>query len=314
MFSKLLSPDPVCAAERHQQTEMSSPWISRACYDTLVNGSPVTAFQWIADLPNTIRALATAWDLVIDRPLFGGHTGAVITCSSATHGECVLKIIHSKSLYQWQVLSMVNLGRTGVVPHLYEISDVHQAFLMERIQPGTPANEKFPADILVPLIERLQACTPLIGVPTTEEVAAVRYAHLCELVRTPTEKAHLEQSMTAVNDLPLIEPRLLHGDLAPAHVLAGSNGVHRFIDLEAMFGDPALDIAGWAIRANPFAMVLERLSMLANAMQIPLSHALAWLWFLAVDEAANHGRQGFAERSLAEWAVATAAAEVYDTC
>ncbi|MEU0881329.1 aminoglycoside phosphotransferase family protein [Lentzea sp. NPDC005914] len=180
---------------------------------------------WIAALPDLVGALATRWGLTVVKLMPGG-TGTTFLCTSA-----VLKVTPDRDVAALEARALAAWADTRAMVDLLDTDLARGALLLERIEPGTPADD--PA-LVVP---RLHTASP-VGFPPLRARVDFLFETLLTL-RTGTYYAtehHRARKLAQDN----VKPVLLHGDMHPGNVLQGPHGPVA-IDPRAHVGDPAFD-------------------------------------------------------------------------
>jgi hypothetical protein len=234
--------------------------------------------------PERLAKLASAHGIEVGRPLLGGHTGAV--CSGSLEGvPVVCKIVLDRTFAAREVRSLQYLKSSGRVPRVVAV-DLPEGFLVTtRVLPGTTERAS-DLDVVAELAGRLHAVALVTGVHSVRDLVASRGAQLAqhcdELGLDPTYMSRVRSALV-LDDTGVV----CHGDFGPANVLDGPDGALWAIDPECVIGPAAFDVAGWAIRQDS-STAIETTTVLAQLCGIGEREALAWLGWMAFDEAISH--------------------------
>jgi streptomycin 6-kinase len=193
----------------------------------------------------------------------------------------MLKLTPDPSLTEAEAAALRAWRGSGRVPEVLAAAPPEGALLLEAIEPGTPLADAPTAvglDAIAAMIRELHAA-PAGGF----EPLAERLEFIYGLARTrrPERADLVERSRRAALrlDASAGERVLLHGDLHPANVLDGGTGRGPVaIDPRACVGDPAVDLADWAL-LGPLdaASVARRAARLARRAGADPTRALAWV-------------------------------------
>jgi hypothetical protein len=280
---------------------MGLTWFSEACAKTLRSGSR-TADTWMAEAPERLVQLASELGIEVGAPLLGGHTGAV--CGGWLDGAPVIcKLTLDRSFAAREASSLQWLKSSGRVPEVVVV-DVEQGFLVvTRVLPGTAAGA---GDLgaVAELVGRLHTVAAVEGIPDVRELVSNRSAelvrHCAVLGLDPDHLGRARAALVSDNAVSVV----CHGDFGPANILDGPDGALWAIDPECVVGSPAFDIAGWAIRRDGRTAIATT-TALAALCDIDQREALAWLGWMAFDEAVSHTIYGLPV-AAEEWALAEA--------
>lgn len=221
--------------------------IPAAFAETIVRLADQRGRAWLATLPQLIEQLCASWRLTPDgAPLHGG-LGLVLPVRRA--GEAlVLKVSWPHAATAQEVAALSAWNGHGAV-RLVAADPDHDALLLERLDPRrTLGTAALPEALRVTgrLLRRLAVAAPP-GVPSLSEWAATLAAELpqrwAEQGR-PFPARLLDHARELCLDLgPTADRLLIHGDLHPDNVLAGTREPWLAIDPKPIAGDVEYGLA-----------------------------------------------------------------------
>jgi streptomycin 6-kinase len=269
-------------------------WFSAACAATLRHGDE-GAEAWMDDAPGLAARLAERWGVVLGEPLHGGHTG-LVAGGSMDGKPVVVKLVRKRGSAVRERRSLGVLAASGRVPGVLAWDDEHGFLVTERIE----ASRRVGVGELDAVVELAQVLHAVAAGPRITRVRDVLDGRVAAVLRHAAALGVAEQH---VHDaVPVVVGKLVvcHGDFGPANVLVGATQVWA-IDPECVVGPAAMDLAGFAIRAGAEQAVATA-EELAGRYGANLAAVLAWLRWMAVDEALSHAAYGV--EFAAEWALA----------
>ncbi|GGU13729.1 aminoglycoside phosphotransferase family protein [Lentzea flava] len=181
--------------------------------------------RWIDALPGLIDTLTARWGLTVVGHVPGG-TGATFLCTDA-----VLKLTPDLDVAALEARALTAWADTPAMVDVLDTDLARGALLLERIEPGTPADE--PARVL----PELHAAKPAGFPPLRARVDFLFETLLTRRTGTYYATEHHRARKLAEDDVTQV---LLHGDMHPGNVLQGPHGP-KAIDPRAHVGDPAFD-------------------------------------------------------------------------
>ncbi|GAB2837760.1 aminoglycoside phosphotransferase family protein [Lentzea nigeriaca] len=181
--------------------------------------------RWIDALPGLIDTLTTRWGLTVSELMPGG-TGATFLCAGA-----VLKVTPDHDVAALEARALTAWADTPAMVDVLDTDLARGALLLERITPGTPADE--PARV----VPELHAANPAGFPPLKARVDFLFETLLTRRTGTYYATEHHRARKLAEDDVAQV---LLHGDMHPGNVLQGPHGP-KAIDPRAHVGDPAFD-------------------------------------------------------------------------
>jgi streptomycin 6-kinase len=181
---------------------------------------------WIDALPGLVATLTARWDLTLVEHVPGG-TGATFLCTTA-----VLKVTPDHDVAALEARALTAWAGTPAMVNLIDTDPARGALLLERITPGTAADE--PARVLPQLHD---TADPAGFPPLSARVDFLFETLLTRRTGTYHAAGHHLARKLAEDD---VTPVLLHGDMHPGNVLQGPRGPVA-IDPRAHAGDPAFD-------------------------------------------------------------------------
>lgn len=248
--------------------------------------------DWLAELPTTLRKLATKWDLTLQGPATpGGRTSVVVYVTLADGRQGVLKLCpdHGLAFSEAQMLRM--WAESGRVPEVWALDDGRGAVLMERIQgrPLSVAGSLPPMATIGALIrdlhsvdgepEHLAELRPLMArvqfIFDMWERERAEGAAADVVPPTVVHQGFNRARELAHDDVGMVP---LHGDLHPGNVIDG--GAARglvALDPRACAGDSAADAVDWIMwRITDPAQAEQRAEELSDAMNVDAGRILDW--------------------------------------
>jgi streptomycin 6-kinase len=233
---------------------------------------------WLDSLPKARAAASAEWELEVGRELNGGVLAWVLEARTPDGRDAVLKLAGPWDRPRDEIAALRRWAG-GPAPRLLHADPDRGALLLERIRPGTPADDAHAADV-APLLEALHVDPPA-GTPALATVVRQRVALAVE-----QERARPERAATALETLEKLEQdsppsRLLHGDFDDRNILRCEVRGLVAIDPLPAAGDPAYDAAYWA-HANRRPGARERAEAIAAALGLDPLRVRRWLGVIAV--------------------------------
>ena len=242
-----------------------------------------TARAWLRAVPGLVAGWAARWDLDVAGPLEGGSMSVVVAGRRGGRGA-VLKLAapwvprpadEADALAAW--------AGDGAV-ELLERSADGAALLLERVEPGT-APTGLTAEGVAALVDRLASPPPPPGLPDMATAVARRFRRAAENRHRLLTSAQLAAAARAAGAWAAGyagAPALVHGDLLGSHLLRCARRGPVAIDPTPFAGDPAVDVALWALTTRPVEAAPERLASLGGRVA---ARAAGWVDVLAAVEA-----------------------------
>jgi hypothetical protein len=212
-------------------------------------------------------------------------------------GPVVAKLVFDTLFADREVTSLEILAESGRVPRVVAADPAAGFLATERILPGTPPPDDLHA--VAGLAKALHAAPLSAGVTHVSQLLAARHDEV--VARGHAFGVAPARVDSVIAQLPDEQAVLCHGDFGPANVLAGPDGLWA-IDPECVVASAAFDLAGYAIRRGAGAARQVALE-LADANKMDPAAAIAWLAWMALDEAVCHRSYGL-EQARAEWDLA----------
>ncbi len=209
--------------------------------------------RWLAELPATVRRLATAWHLELGPPYLGGSHALVLAVRRAGwDGALKVPLRDDENRYEGQALRVY--AGDGAV-RLYEYDESTGAMLLEQAQ-DSPLSDHPDGDdagllVLCGLCRRLR-CTPPAGVPFPRVVELARaWSDMMSgtLSGNPAAIPAEARPMVAVAadlaadyaDHPMGIEMLINRDAHPENVLAAEREPWLLIDPKPLVGEIAFE-------------------------------------------------------------------------
>lgn len=179
---------------------------------------------WLKNLPETVSNLCTQWNLAPTGVPDSGSMSACVYVSDTENNHYVLKLPVHPEVSQPEVATLNAWGKQKLAPHIQRYDQETGAILLNRIQPGTPAEPGTgytDIDTLARVIHTMtQTPLPLTSIPTYRGRVNMRHTWARNRFQQTNNAAglHLLDKSDAL--LRTLTPRgtsnkLLHGDLQP---------------------------------------------------------------------------------------------------
>ena len=271
-------------------SDVTERWVGEAQRRRMERRFGAHVGDWLAELPATLRKLATEWDLTLQGPAPAGRTSVVVyvTLPDGLQGALKLSPDHGLARSEAQMLRM--WAECGRVPEVWGMDRDHGAILMERVQ-GRPlsAGEVLPPMATIgtlirelhsvdgepehlaelrPLMARVQFIFEMWGRERAEGEAA-------DVVPPTLVHQGFNRARELAHDDVDVVP--LHGDLHPGNVIDGGARGLVALDPRACAGDGAVDAVDWLMwRITDPAQAQRRAEELADAMDVDAGRMLDW--------------------------------------
>jgi streptomycin 6-kinase len=243
------------------------------------------ARQWLANVPTLIAELEESWKVSRTERLDGGSVSVVLGVDSR-RGPAVLKLAPPWSETAAGECRALAAWRGRGAPELLDSTEDGQAILMERVSPGTAARGLQPSEV-APLVHQLQAARPPEGLPDARDAVEIRFARARENRHSLLEDSQLDAALEhalALARAPATRRGIVHGDLLGKNILRSDRVGLLAIDPNPFVGDPAYDLALWAMTERPIDQTLVRVEGLTSTLDIPSPDILAWIKVLVAGE------------------------------
>lgn len=253
--------------------------------------------DWLADLNDTVQAVAELWALELTRTTYELSFHWVAPATDPDGRPVVIKLGVPGGELVREAATLRAYDGHGAARLLAHAPE-HGAQLIERLRPGHSAASLVPhADVdatsaITMVLRRLhEAPTDDVVLP---EVSALR-ADFEELLAQPElpgpPRPLVERAVHLLDELCADAPRhcVVHGDLHHDNVLAASRTPWLAIDPHGHLGDPGYDVG--AMLFNPrinerdeelLALVGARVEQVADQLVMPLDRVVAWGFVKAV--------------------------------
>ncbi|MDF3034612.1 MAG: strB [Alphaproteobacteria bacterium] len=221
---------------------------------------------WLKNLPDTLNQLSTLWQFSFLNPIPDLSYNFVGLVKMKATGKAAILKMAPKGM-ESLVTEMRWLKHIGKgVPEIYEFDEMHNAYLMEHLDPGhslkslvRAGNDNEATRIICQTIRSIQSPPP----------GELNFPHLSEfskafpLLAGKFDARLLSKAQSLFNDLTLDRTGdvLLHGDLHHDNILASDAG-WKAIDPHGYVGDPV---------AEGGAMIRNALDCLPHSHSIPNS-------------------------------------------
>lgn len=252
---------------------------------------------WLKQLPIHLETLSKLWDFNFIKPLSNlSYNFVGLVELNSNHELAILKTAPSGGSIASEVrcLKCFNKG----VPHIFKMDEQLNAFLMERLEPGTSLKSlviKEQDELATRII-----CQTILDLHTTQTMDS-SFKHLSELVESLSYlKGHvknytLSKAESLFHDLSADRTKdvLLHGDLHHDNILQ-SGPSWKTIDPHGYIGDPAAEVG--AMLRNPFdcfptaqplkKVIARRIKILTEMLPFDAQRMKAWGFCLTILSAA----------------------------
>lgn len=251
---------------------------------------------WLHGLPTTMHRYSREWDVRLESVALGGAMSCCIFCSSKI-GRFVMKIPVDRDGGIRELRYLEESSSTGATPRLVASSIETGVFLMERIEPGSPA---WPTQGVVDADQFLDLANRLLN-PVMRPARADDFPHLRSIVemrldwarerfldsryakaRTPLERA--ADVALHLMDQGASSEVLLHGDLQPKNILRGDANRWYAIDPLPCVGDFHADAAFWAVMQVGSSSIDTRIGQLVRRSFLNQRVLEAWAFVFSVAE------------------------------
>jgi streptomycin 6-kinase len=267
---------------------------------------------WCARIPDLARAMAERWSLVLGEPFAGGNSSIAFRCSQADASAAVLKLSPDLPVVAEQLAMLRLFAPGGKVPAVLAADQAAGAVLLERIEPGTRADELSPPPAAAQWAELLRGLH-VAAIPTglsrdlraqcdgffqrigsrVADPAVARWVSFADVARGADRcRALIDTETTRV---------LLHGDLHLGNALDG--GAARglvAIDPRACAGDPCFDAVDYLLDGAGRDGVSERCAALGAASCLDAGRLYEWCRAVAAIVAITCLRRPDAEKVVPE--------------
>jgi streptomycin 6-kinase len=224
--------------------------LDTAARERLIDRFGPDVIAWCDELPTVVARLTRRWGLRVEGAV-PGNTGRTLRCRTAHDELVVLKLTPHRDIAQTEATA---LRAWQGCPRAVDLLDTDLdagAILLAGIEPGTPLTERgwAPREIEELLVELHGVAVPA-GLPSLTERVHAMFDLAQRRAGNLIAPRLMAASRAASRELAADGPRrLVHGDLHPANVLAGAQGVVA-IDPRPCVGDPAFDAVDWVLRED----------------------------------------------------------------
>ena len=263
--------------------------------------------SWLAALPELVAGLVERWGCVPDGPVMHGGVGVIVPVRR-DQTPAVLKVSFPHPGNVAEPYAFATWCGRGAV-RLYERADESFAMLLERAGPHTLAEVR-DHDEVVRIAGRLGRRLA-VPAPASADLPRLR-ERTGEWEQTLRQGAAdfpgalprrvVDAALATVRELGNDQPELMvHGDLHPRNILAGTREPWLAVDPKGYVGDPAYD-GGTLLKAHLLALLeeddldralLRSLAVFAEAAELDPERVRRWGQFHAVDGAFWARRYGF---------------------
>ena len=233
---------------------------------------------WIAALPGRLQEIAETWGLTLGEELPGGLLACYVEVRTAEGGEAVLKLSSPWARGAGELSALRAWDGRGA-PSVLRADEGAGALLLERIRPGSPAEDAGAEDV-AQLLSLLHV-EPPAALPQLDAIVRERLGRAVAEGRARGPR--VEWAWAALTRLSA-ESRaaaLVHGDLGPRSVVRCARRGLCAIEPLPCSGDPAYDAASW-IHANGRPGRRARFEALADATGLDRSRLRDWCGVIAV--------------------------------
>lgn len=251
--------------------------------------------RWLESLAGRVDDLVDRWDLTTELPLYPeGQCSIVVPVVRPDGTNCILKVQWPHPEAEHEAVALRAYDGRGAVRLLNEDRG-HNAFLLERCEPGTSAWEAgTPAEVLFVsaqvmrrLWRPLQSTHPFthLAIASAERAEDIRRTFVDH--GRPFEAQLAEVGASAFERLGSFgaDEVLLHGDFHPANVLRARREPWLAVDPKPLVGDPAFDTAQLLLnfRGRNWPMI-STVAELAMILELDRDRVWDWAFARAVEE------------------------------
>ncbi|MFC7620776.1 aminoglycoside phosphotransferase family protein [Microlunatus sp. GCM10028923] len=278
---------------------------------------------WRQRVPDLVEHYAERWELDLGQPFGGGSAAEVIAATTADGRDVVLKLSLPHREARGEAAALRWWDGDGAVRLLrHEPEDY--ALLIERCRPGVPLTAAaLPPRTRLTVAAELLARVWRHGTPPADfqlelltDVAAEWADQIEERqhrLAPPYDRTVVARGAELLRTLPLTGDRevVVHGDFNPGNVLSAAGDSWMIIDPKPMIGDPGYDFCPLLLQvdnpfdhADPAPLLLDRVKLVADLVQVPPERLLAWCLARLVEAAHWYADQGEIEEGAKELAAA----------
>lgn len=267
------------------------------------------ADPWLKNLPETVSNLCTQWNLTPTGVPDSGSMSACVYVSDTENNHYVLKLPVHPEVSQPEVAALDAWDKQKLAPHIQRYDQETGALLLNRIQPGTPAEPGTgytDIDTLARVIHTMiQTPLPLTSIPTYRGRVNMRHTWARNRFQQTNNTAGLhllDKSDALLHTLTTrgTSNKLLHGDLQPKNILLDHDSSWKLIDPLPCVGDPEYDIALWTVSQTHGRRIIDIVQHLViSAPFIREQLLIDWVTVMCVlelrptDAQRNHRQQDF---------------------
>jgi streptomycin 6-kinase len=284
-------------------------------YDAVHEDDRAERFAWLAALPDTVREIATEWQLELGDPYVpGGQCAWVAPARDPPGAELVLKVGWRHRESEHEAEGLLHWAGAGAIRCLRTATrDDTTVLLLERCVPGTQLGAAAPEleqdEVLAGLLRRLwgRSLPDDHGFGSLEDMCAL-WAEWFELDYEADsrglDRGLAEAGLDLLAELPRSHPRkrdvLLCTDLHAGNVLAARREPWLMIDPKPFAGDPAFDAVQHMLNCD------ERLATdpaglaarMARLLDVDAQRVTQWLFARCVQESLDDLSMRAAARQL----------------
>ena len=252
---------------------------------------------WLAQLPSHLTRLSKQWDFHLIQPMADLSYSFVALAALNTSQEIVILKTAPQDGSLISEVKWLQYFKKGV-PRVYQFDEEKNAFLMERLEPGTTlktwvnkGEDEAATRIICQLILALQSeqHTPPAFKPLSTLAISLPLlkGKMDDLIVSKAESLFQALSSDCKHDV------LLHGDLHHDNILA-SDSSWKTIDPHGYIGDPAAEVG--AMIRNPFdcfptnlplkKVIERRLTILCEMLPFDSKRIEAWAFCITMLSAA----------------------------
>lgn len=249
--------------------------------------------KWLENLPNIISELSAHWNLSFVEPVENMSYNYVATAKQNHNTPVVLKFSCDKVLIEDEYRALKHFNGVGSI-RVIDSATHYNALLLEQAIPGCLLKANHPKDIESTIeiyagVVKALASKPL---PKTGYTQVEKWCQAIDRIKDPRINLNYIDKAKELKDHLLSSSEneyLCHGDLHLENIIRHENS-WLSIDPKGIMGELAFEAAAFDLvdkseRHEPETIpdkINERLSLLANSLEIPTDRLRAWVFLRVI--------------------------------